>query len=102
MTVETKTLKEMALTRFENFDSWLREASTIFNNSKVEVWIKNEGGWCTMQAMKDHKRLTGRKYSKCLVIGYYSPSDKTWVISEHLNDNYPAWTQETKRLWGMV
>ncbi len=96
-----KTLKDMALTRFEDFDSWLREASTIFNNGKVEVWIKNQDGFCTMQAMKNHKRLTGRKYSECLVIGCYRP-DNGWVKSPHLEKRYPIWVQETKQLWGVV
>ncbi len=102
MTVETrKSLKEMALVRFENFDSWLREPSTIFNNGNQEVWIKNEDGFCTMRAMQNHKWLMGRKYSNTLVIGFYDLGVKNWVTSPHLEAKYPVWVQETKRLLGI-
>lgn len=98
------TLKQMALTRFEDLDSgWRQEPSTIFHHKNCEVWIRNEKGFCTMQGMvQTGKRLTGRQYSKRLTIGYYDPGSNMWVESEHLEKDYPTWVQESKRTWGVA
>ena len=94
-------LKQLATTELTEFSDWKKEDHTIFENDKHLVWIKNEGGFCTMHAMQKSPSLTGRKYSEVLTIGYTDFKINEWVVSEHLEANYPMWVQATKRLWGM-
>ncbi len=94
-------LKQLATREFTDFTDWLKRPSTIFENDKVEVWIKNEGGWCTMTAMQKDEKLNGRRYSEILKVGYFDPQEG-WKVSEHLDKNYPVWVTTTKRLWGVV
>ena len=94
-------LKELAIKEFNTFGEWLRGDPTIFENDKHLVWITNQDGWCVMEAMQKNVKLTGRRYTKALIIGYCDPQEG-WKISEHLEASYPVWVQATKRLWGVV
>ncbi len=93
-------LKQLATREFIDFTDWLKRPSTIFESSKAKVWIKNEDGFCTMTAMQKSEKLSGRRYSKVLTIGYFD-KDK-WVVSNCLKKDYPGWVIDTKRLWGVV
>lgn len=94
-------LKQLATREFTDFTDWRKRPVTIFENSKSEVWIKNEDGFCTMQAMQKSEKLSGRRYSKVLTVGYCDPQEG-WKVSEHLKKDYPTWAKATKRLWGVA
>ena len=98
----TDSLKQLAITQLTEFSDWKKEDRTIFENDKHLVWIKNEGGFCMMQAMLKAEEISGRKYSKVLTIGRTDFTINKWVVSRNLEANYPTWVQATKRLWGMV
>ncbi len=97
----TLNLKQLATREFTEFTDWQKRPMTIFESPKVEVWIKNEGGFATLTMMKKGK-LSGRKYSEKLTVGYHNPKVGGWVVSEHLEKNYPMWVTTTKRLCGMA
>lgn len=94
-------LKQLATREFTEFADWKKRPMTIFENSKQEVWIKDAGGFCTMQARQKSKKLSSRRHSEVLTVGYLDPKEG-WKVSEHLEANYPVWVQTTKRLWGMM
>jgi len=49
------------------------ESVTLWSKGAMQVWVKNESGFLTMQFFIDNKKLTQRYYSKPLTVGYLHP-----------------------------
>jgi hypothetical protein len=96
---QRKTLLDIALTRFNDFDGWLRDDEQIWTFKNCTAWMKNAGGFCVIQMRTDpvaSDRLTARRYSQELTVGVYDPR-KGWLPSTQLATSYPTWISETKR-----
>jgi hypothetical protein len=90
---KSKTLLDIALTRFHDFDGWLRENEQIWTKKNCTVWMKNADGFCVIVMFTDAEKLTDRRYSQELTIGVYDPK-QGWIPSTRA---YTAWKADTRR-----
>lgn len=94
---KSKSLLDISLAAFANYDIWLRETSAvIYSNNDFMLFMRNADGWCTVRAMRDGAKLTERRYSKELAVGYFDPTIGDWVESDRVYRDYPQWAAQTK------
>ena len=72
------------------------ESVTLWSKGAMQVWVKNESGFLTMQFFIDNKKLTQRYYSKPLTVGYLHP-EQGWLFSTDVENNYAMWVNEVKQ-----
>lgn len=94
---EHQTLLELALEQVNSKQQWHNgESVTIWQSGKREAWLKNENGLLALTLFCEGRKLTERKYSKPLLVGYLKP-DSGWRVSESLEADYKVWKQAAKQ-----
>lgn len=94
---ERQTLLELALEQVNSKKQWHSgESVVIWQSGKREAWIKNENGLLALTLFCEGCKLTERKYSKPLLVGYLKPGSG-WRVSESLEADYKTWQREAKQ-----
>ena len=96
---QQECLLDLALAEFNERSQWSgSDTITVWKNGTKQAWLsRDKNGFICLQLFKDAAKLTDRKYSRPLAIGFYSPADKMWVESPSVRDDYSRWIQESKR-----
>ena len=97
------TLLDLALTEVDTRTQWASGQSvTIWQQQPFEAWIKSEGGYLTLTLFRDGRKLTDRRYSKSLAVGYFDPQHQMWVQMSTARMDYEGWKIEAKRAVGLA
>jgi len=100
MLPQQASLLDLALAEFAKRSQWNSVATiTIWQNYDKAAWLsRDSNGYICLQLFKDSARLTNRRYSKLLVIGFWSPGDAMFIESHSVRDDYQAWSTEARRM----
>lgn len=94
---ESKSLLDLAIAEFTSRTQWSNETITIWESGNVAAWLsRNSQGYITLTLFKDAKKLTARRYSKPLAIGFFSPGDSMWIESPSVREDYKRWSVEAR------
>jgi len=96
---EKECLLDIALAEFGKRSQWDSVSTvTVWSNDNKEAYLKNQRGFIVLTLFKDAAKLSARKHSNPLVIGFWSPGDAMFVESHSVRDDYQAWSTEARRM----